>query len=100
MPKVRVLASQDRPMTMEPEHRDKVAASECSICSRTWFNHRGGMVDDPRPLELLGKHLGLFIDRSEVTHSGHVSQGEEGLQATIVLVAQVAAERNSGPNTN
>ena len=50
-----------------------------------------------RALELLGKYLGLFVDRSEVTHSGHISQGDGGLQA---LVAQVAADRDSPPHTN
>jgi phage terminase small subunit len=45
-----------------------------------------------KALELLGKHFGIFVTKSEVRHSGSISDGDPGLQATMDLVRAISAE--------
>lgn len=48
-----------------------------------------------KALELLGKHFGIFVQKSEVRHSGSISDGDPGLQATMDLIREINAENDA-----
>ena len=48
-----------------------------------------------KALELLGKHFGIFVTKSEVHHSCSISDGDPGLQATMDLIREINAENDA-----
>ena len=48
-----------------------------------------------KALELLGKSQGIFVEKHDVKHSGSISDGDPGLQATMDLLKELAAARDS-----
>ena len=47
-----------------------------------------------KALELLGRHFGIFVQKSEVRHSGRISH-DSGMQATMDLIEEINASRDS-----
>ena len=57
-------------------------------------NHTGYRL---KAYELLGKTQGIFVEKREVKHSGSISDGDPGLQATMDLLEELADARDPAP---